>query len=92
MQNNGNPLIEEVPSSFEAAGRSAHLNLWEEALPFKYFIGKAILEKNLPMIRLVVNKIGNIENEFPTFPMEIWLWLSRMTEATMMVALGLWRR
>lgn len=68
---NGNPLIEEVPSSFEAAGHIAHLNLREEALPYKYLIGKAILEKNRPRIRLVVNKIGNIENEFRTFPMEI---------------------
>jgi len=68
---NGNPLIEEVPSSFEAAGHVAHLNLREEALPYKYLIGKAILEKNRPRIRLVVNKIGNIDNEFRTFPMEI---------------------
>lgn len=69
--NNGNPLIEEVPSSFEIAGHIAHLNLREEALPYKYLIGKAILDKNQPTITLVVNKIGNIENEYRTFPMEI---------------------
>ena len=69
--NNGNPLIEEIPSSFETAGHIAHVNLREEALPYKYLIGKAILDKNTPRIRLVVNKIGNIENEFRTFPMEI---------------------
>mmetsp|Transcript_11366 Transcript_11366/g.17350 ORF Transcript_11366/g.17350 Transcript_11366/m.17350 type:complete len:559 (+) Transcript_11366:113-1789(+) len=68
---NGNPLIEEIPSSFEVAGHVAHVNLREESLPFKYLIGKAILEKNKPKIRVVVNKIGNIENEFRTFPMEI---------------------
>ena len=69
--NNANPIIEEIPSSFEIAGHIAHLNLREEALPYKYLIGKAILDKNGPKIKLVVNKIGNIENEFRTFPMEI---------------------
>ena len=68
---NGNPVIEEIPSSFEVAGHVAHVNLREESLPYKYLIGKAILEKNKPKIRVVVNKIGNIENEFRTFPMEI---------------------
>mmetsp|Transcript_29799 Transcript_29799/g.45077 ORF Transcript_29799/g.45077 Transcript_29799/m.45077 type:complete len:561 (+) Transcript_29799:64-1746(+) len=68
---NGNPLIEEIPSSFEVAGHVAHVNLREESLPYKYLMGKAILEKNKPKIRVVVNKIGNIENEFRTFPMEI---------------------
>jgi len=68
---NSNPLIEEIPSSFEVAGHVAHVNLREESLPYKYLIGKAILEKNKPKIRVVVNKIGNIENEFRTFPMEI---------------------
>ncbi len=68
---NGNPVIEEIPSSFEVAGHIAHVNLREEALPYKYLIGKAILEKNQTKIRVVVNKIGNIENEFRTFPMEI---------------------
>ncbi|KAL7532685.1 hypothetical protein ACHAXR_004782 [Thalassiosira sp. AJA248-18] len=65
------PIIEEVPSSFEIAGHIAHVNLRNESLPYKYLIGRAILEKNKPKIRLVVNKIGTIENEFRTFPMEI---------------------
>ena len=69
--NNGNHLIEEIPSSFETAGHIAHVNLREEALPYKYLIGKAILDKNRPRIQLVVNKIGNVGNEFRTFPMEI---------------------
>lgn len=63
--------VKEIPSSFESAGHIAHVNLNEDALPYKYLIGKAILDKNRPKIRLVVNKIGNIENEFRTFPMEI---------------------
>mmetsp|Transcript_4634 Transcript_4634/g.10180 ORF Transcript_4634/g.10180 Transcript_4634/m.10180 type:complete len:621 (-) Transcript_4634:85-1947(-) len=63
--------IEEIPSSFEIAGHIAHLNLRSESLPYKYLIGKAILDKNRPKIRMVVNKTGTIENEFRTFPMEM---------------------
>lgn len=66
----GSTNVEEVPSSFEIAGHVAHVNLRSESLPYKYLIGKAILDKN-PKLRVVVNKIGNIENEFRTFPMEI---------------------
>lgn len=42
-------------------------------LPYKYLIGQVILEKNSASIRTVVNKIGQIETEFRTFPMEVWL-------------------
>ena len=68
--NVSNGQIEEVPSSFEIAGHIAHVNLRSESLPYKYLIGKTILDKN-PRIKVVVNKVGNIENEFRTFPMEI---------------------
>lgn len=60
----------EIPSSFEQIGHIAHLNLREEVLPFKSLIGQVILDKS-PSIRTVVNKIGTIENEFRTFPMEV---------------------
>ena len=66
-----NQKINEIPSSFEIAGHIAHVNLRTESLPYKYLIGKAILDKNSKTIKLVVNKIGNIENEYRTFPMEI---------------------
>jgi len=66
-----NQNINEIPSSFEIAGHIAHVNLRSEVLPYKYLIGKAILDKNSKTIKLVVNKIGNIENEYRTFPMEI---------------------
>ena len=64
------PNLAEVPSAFEQAGHLAHLNLREEALPYKHLIAQVLLEKN-PTIKTVVNKIGNIETEFRTFPMEV---------------------
>lgn len=39
-------------------------------LPFKSIIGQVLIDKN-PHIKTVVNKIGNIETEFRTFPMEV---------------------
>jgi tRNA (guanine37-N1)-methyltransferase len=64
------PNLAEVPSAFEQAGHLAHLNLREEALPYKHIIAQVLLDKN-PTIKTVVNKIGNIETEFRTFPMEV---------------------
>ena len=63
--------VEEIPSAFEAVGHLAHLNLRDDCLPYKYWIGKVILDKNQPRIRTVVNKLGSIENEFRTFGMEV---------------------
>uniref|UniRef100_A0A7S4JH19 tRNA (guanine(37)-N1)-methyltransferase n=1 Tax=Odontella aurita TaxID=265563 RepID=A0A7S4JH19_9STRA len=64
------PSVREVPSSFEAIGRLAHVNLREEALPYRYLIGRAVLDRNVGL-DVVVNKIGTIENEYRTFPMEV---------------------
>ena len=61
----------EVPGSYEQVGHVAHLNLREEQLPYKQLIGQVILDKHYPQLRTVVNKVGQIENEFRTFPMEI---------------------
>jgi len=63
-------LLDEIPSSFEVVGSIAHLNLRDEYLPFKYIIGRVILDKN-KSIQVCVNKTGTIQNEFRTFPMEI---------------------
>jgi tRNA (guanine37-N1)-methyltransferase len=60
----------EVPSSFEVVGCLAHMNLRDDVLPYKHIIGRVILDKNKG-IQVVVNKIGTIQNEFRTFPMEI---------------------
>eukprot|EP00980_Cylindrotheca_fusiformis_P011369 scaffold2637_cov153-Cylindrotheca_fusiformis.AAC.6 len=60
-----------VPSSFEQVGHLAHINLRRELLPFKYIVGKVILDKNSPRIKTVVNKLGSIESEFRTFGMEV---------------------
>lgn len=64
------PNLAEIPSAFEQAGHLAHLNLRGEALPYKNLIARVLLDKN-PTIKTVVNKIGNIETEFRTFPMEV---------------------
>lgn len=62
--------LPEIPSAFEVVGHIAHLNLRDDCLPYKYLIGKVILDKN-SSLQLVVNKVGNVEGEFRTFPMEI---------------------
>ena len=63
--------VPEIPSAFEAIGHLAHLNLRDDYLPYKYWIGKVILDKNQPRIKTVVNKLGTIANEFRTFGMEV---------------------
>ena len=65
------PAGSEVPSSFEQVGHVAHINIREELLPYKAIIGQVLLEKNAPQIKTVVNKVGEITNEFRTFPMEV---------------------
>jgi tRNA (guanine37-N1)-methyltransferase len=63
--------FDEVPSSFEAVGHIAHLNLNDEWLPFQYIVGKVILDKNQPRIKTVVNKLGQIETKYRTFGMKV---------------------
>ena len=64
------PTGTEIPSSFEQVGHIAHLNLRDSLLPYKNIIGQVILDKN-QAIKTVVNKVGSIETEFRTFPMEV---------------------
>jgi tRNA (guanine37-N1)-methyltransferase len=63
--------IKEIPSAFEAVGHLAHVNLRNELLPYKYLVGKVLLEKNSPRIQTVVNKLGSIDTKYRTFGMEI---------------------
>uniref|UniRef100_A0A1D1ZW67 tRNA (guanine(37)-N1)-methyltransferase n=1 Tax=Auxenochlorella protothecoides TaxID=3075 RepID=A0A1D1ZW67_AUXPR len=60
----------EVPSAFETIGHIAHLNLREDALPWKHIIGQVLLEKNVKL-RTIVNKLGSIDNEYRVFDMEV---------------------
>jgi tRNA (guanine37-N1)-methyltransferase len=62
--------VKEVPKSFEISGHICHLNLNDELLPYKELIGQVILDKH-PNLRTVVNKTGNIETQFRTFPLEV---------------------
>jgi len=61
---------QEIVTSFEAIGHIAHMNLNEECIPYKHIIGQVILEKN-KHIKTVINKIGEIDNTFRTFKMEV---------------------
>ncbi|DBB06618.1 TPA: hypothetical protein ACH3X1_012140 [Trebouxia sp. C0004] len=62
--------VREVPHAFESVGHIAHLNLKNELLPYKHIIGQVILDKN-PSIKTVINKVGNIENEYRVFQMDV---------------------
>eukprot|EP01105_Mastigella_eilhardi_P017971 TRINITY_DN4147_c0_g1_i1.p1 TRINITY_DN4147_c0_g1~~TRINITY_DN4147_c0_g1_i1.p1 ORF type:complete len:476 (+),score=137.76 TRINITY_DN4147_c0_g1_i1:18-1445(+) len=64
------PEIKEIPSSFEAVGTIAHVNLKDEQLPYRHLIGEAILAKN-KQLKTVVNKLGTIDAKFRTFAMDV---------------------
>ncbi|KAJ8309525.1 hypothetical protein KUTeg_014399 [Tegillarca granosa] len=57
-------------SGFSVVGHIAHLNLNEEALPYKHIIGQVFLDKT-PTIKTVVNKLNTIDNTFRNFQMEV---------------------
>jgi len=59
----------EIPTSFESVGHIAHMNLRENVMPWKYVVGRVVLNKN-KNIKKVITKVGTIENEFRTFDME----------------------
>jgi tRNA (guanine37-N1)-methyltransferase len=65
--------VNEIPSGFELVGHLAHVNLRDDCLRYKYWIGRVLLDKNAPTIKTVVNKIGTIEcdNVFRTFNQEV---------------------
>lgn len=60
-----------APSSFEIIGHVARINIPIHLQPYKYIIGRIILDKNKPRIRTVVNKVSNIHNIYRTFSMEV---------------------
>ncbi|XP_022089128.1 tRNA (guanine(37)-N1)-methyltransferase-like [Acanthaster planci] len=60
----------EVPTGFSRIGHIAHLNLRPEQLKYKHVIGEVLMDKN-PGLKTVVNKTGEINNEFRFFSMEL---------------------
>ncbi|PVG00927.1 Met-10 protein MET-10 [Serendipita vermifera] len=63
-------LLDDMPTSFTLMGHLAHLNLRDEYLPYKYVIGRVILDKNKGL-RTVVNKVDAIDTQFRFFKMEV---------------------
>lgn len=63
--------ITEIPAAYEQVGCLAHINLREQVLPYKYWIGKVLLDKNQPRVKTVVNKLSSIDTKFRTFGMEV---------------------
>lgn len=55
----------EVPGSFETIGHVAHVNLRDETLPYKKTIGRVLLDKNMPRIRTVINKVRSFSQQYP---------------------------
>ena len=65
-----NQLLKSLPNGFEIVGKIAHMNLRDQYLKYKYFIGQLILDKN-PSLSTVINKVGKIDNVYRTYEMEI---------------------
>jgi tRNA (guanine37-N1)-methyltransferase len=67
--------VAEIPSAFETIGHVVHVNLRDELLPFRYWIGRVILDKLQSQrgdrIRTIVCKTSQIASQFRTFPMEV---------------------
>lgn len=60
-----------VPTSFETIGHIAHLNLRAEHEPHKSTIGKVMLDKLLPRVKTIVNKLQSTGGPYRTFAMEV---------------------
>lgn len=59
-----------VPSSFETIGHIGHMNLRDEHHPYRFIIGRVVLDKS-PALQTVVNKTDKIDDEYRFFKMEV---------------------
>ena len=57
-------------SSFEQAGDVAHVNLVQTHFPWRFAIGRVLLDLQ-PTLRTVLVKCGTIESVYRTFPMQV---------------------
>ena len=59
-----------TPGGFEVIGSIAHLNLRQDQFPYKYLIGKVILDK-AGKVTTVVNKLEKLNNIYRTPILEL---------------------
>ncbi|PIA32481.1 hypothetical protein AQUCO_04500234v1 [Aquilegia coerulea] len=64
-------LSKNVTGILKGAGHIAHLNIGDDLLAFKDVIAKVFYDKNYPKIKTVVNKVGDITNEFRVPKLEV---------------------
>jgi len=57
-------------SSFEQAGDVAHVNLVQSHFPWRYAVGRVLLDHH-PTLKTVLVKCGTIESVYRTFPMQV---------------------
>lgn len=58
-------------TSFEQIGHVIHLNLREHHQEYKELIGDILLECLRPIVRTVINKVGEVSGDFRTYEMEL---------------------
>jgi tRNA (guanine37-N1)-methyltransferase len=66
--------FKEIPSAFETVGHIVHVNLRDDLLPYRFWIGFVILsklQKQGVRIKTVVHKTSQISTQYRTFPMEV---------------------
>ena len=64
---------QEVPTSYELVGHIAHVNLRSEYLPYKYWIGKVLRDKNPAPFEPLSTKWARLRVSIGHLPWKYWL-------------------